>query len=347
MNLETVALIILLVIIADGFFWVKTNHHAFVAFMQKKYPRVYPEGGPYYSFPGVSLFGKIWQFSEDLITLVMEGEGITAIVVTTLDKLKLLIEGSLQYKNDQKNLHTRSKVKKGTIEKGLRDTVEEALGELAGQEKGEDFRKRREEIRLLANSVLRLERRIDYYINKGNPIEFKTHPTQAYLEYVKRLVKENKYNPDLVEKIKDKLDPMKWEIPTIKSTVYPGEEDLLVLEFYRRNVSRCEFMLELETTMQDQSPIEKKYGIDIAAFALAKVLYTKKTEESLEKEAQAEHDLEAWKHRQTAQLAFMDKLIERNVDPGKASDDAQAAVGIAEKQIISGPAIPWVNATKP
>jgi hypothetical protein len=327
-------LLAILIIIASAIVKVPTAHYGIETVFGKRTGRKFKEG----LHLKTPFFGEVLLYPASLATYSLSGT--EAVVAMSADNLQITIEGSIQLRPDFEKLDSFVEIPEETIKHGMIDAIESGLGIIAGKENGEDFKGKREAIEHIINCLFLLDRRPDFYINKDNPEEFITKPPKSFTDYISRLELANEGNKETLEKISH-LEASKWLIP-LKMDQDSNKNTLDTLSFYKQNVTRIETMLQLEASMGESSKVEELYAVDIAAFKLSKVSYSKTTTEALEKKKQAEKDLQASTLRQEKKLEIMTELIKKGVEPGQASNDADAAVGIAPKQIIIG-GIPIIN----
>lgn len=249
-------------------------------------------------------------------------------VVFTKDNLEITIEGSVQLRPNFKNLFRFAEVSEDSILNGMKDAIEGGLGIIAGQEDASSFITKREEIQLLINCLFRLSRRVDYYVNKSDLPN--GMGTTAYEEYFEKLKKDL---PREKAKIIEKLHPTdsKWKIPVI---TVGGKEEFDVLGFYKANISKIVYMLELESKEQitEDSEVEELYGIDIAQFSLAKIAYSEKTKAALEAAEQEESKMKAVGEVHKKKMEIFRELVASGVSEDEALAEASAAVKDSERK---------------
>jgi len=300
----------------------------------KRTGKTFKEGIHFLKIP---FFTEVLLFSKSLKTYTFDDK--EAIVVFSADNMEITIEGAVQLRPSYKNLGKFVEIPERTIVDGMKDAIEGGLGVVAGQEEGENFIKYRKEIEYIINCLFCLERRPDFYINEVK--SFREKSTESFDEYLKKLE-----DAGIDAKKIEKLKSTEWIInpkPRKPEDDPKKPEELDVLNFYRDNIRRIETMLQLEILTKGNSGIENSYSIEIEAFKMAKVSFSKKTTESLEKKKQAEKDLQASTLRQKEKMKFMGELIKNGVPASQASNDADAMVGIGPKQTIAGNAIPFIN----
>ncbi|MFA6586158.1 MAG: SPFH domain-containing protein [Candidatus Paceibacterota bacterium] len=313
-------LLVLLAVIAGSIVKVPTAYYGVETFFGKRTGRKFKEG----LHLKIPFFGKVLFYSMSLKTYTFDGE--ESIIVLSSDGLEISIEGAAQIRPSFNNLLGFVEIPESTILDGMKDAMEGGLGIVAGQEEGTGFIGYRKEIEYIINCVFCLERRPDYYLN-GTDMS-----SDSFDDYLQRL-----RDAEVDEKKIAKLESGNWEIPL------KPDGSLHVLNFYRKNIRRIEIMLQLENMLVQNSKIENQYCIEIESFKMAKVSFSKKTTESLEKMKQAEKDLEASKLRQEMKMRIFNELIANGVPPGQASNDADAMVGIAPKQTVAGGVMPILN----
>lgn len=290
-------------------------------------------------------FGKILLYPMSLRTYTFDGK--ESITVFSSDELEINIEGAVQIRPSYNNLLKFVEIPESTIVDGMKDGIEGGLGIIAGQEEAVSFIGYRKEIEYIINCVFCLERRPDYYINNnedGSIIEsMDTDSFKEYLGKVEDIPVSTKFTAEKKKKALERLQAGKWIFPSTTKTDEEGKKLLHILKFYQMNIPRVEKMLQIENFMEENSKIEEQYAVDIESFKLAKVSYSLKTKESLEKKKQAEKDLDAAELRQKQKIEVMKELIGIGVSANQASNDADAMVGIAPKQTIAGNVFPLVN----
>ena len=342
----TIVLIAVAVVIATGFVSVPTNHYGVITFLGKKLQRTLDEGLGY-TYPLLSFLGNVRTYSYELQTDSLSGD--KSSVVITKDNLEIRIEGSIQWRPDKNALLKHTEMTREAIFCGMRDAIEEGLGEIAGQEKADSFYKKREAVSYLINSFFKLERRPDYHLPRvgetpNGPKDFANpdHTPRSYVEYLEEIRDSNMDTKDKAKALK-KLQPSEWTF-----NLQRKGRPLDVLSFYQENITRVVLMLRIEEQyLHKKSPVEELYAIDIETFKLAKISYSPETMASLEDEKQAENRNRAYDKEQRRKIKFMKQLINLGVDPNKASDDADAMIEKADKNVISGSgALPFLNLNK-
>lgn len=331
-----IVIIILIFGILGGIVKIPTNYHGVPIFFGKKINKTLGEGLKY-AYPFLNLFGKVLLFSEDLETQSLEGEGSATVI--SKDGLEIWIEGSSQWRPDPENLFTYSKTPSDTIHHGMKDAIEQGLGEIAGTLEGEAFRARREEIKYIIDCYFSLKRRPDFYINKKDPENFPIDSSISFEEHLSSLKRANAHDAEKLRLI-EKIEAKNWIVPTVEKD---GRKIIDVLEFYKENINLIVTILKLGNTINEKSEIEERYGIRIETFKLARVRYSEKVQASMEEQKQAENKNKAAGTLRTQKMEIMTEMIAKGVSPDKASDDADALLGIGQKQIISGGALPLIN----
>ena len=312
------SLLAILTILASAIAKVPTAHYGVEVVFNKRTGRKFKEG----LHLKTPFFGEVLLYPASLATYSLAGND--AVIAISADNMEMTIEGSVQLRPDFDKLDKFVEIPEETIKHGMGDAIESGLGIIAGSEQGEDFVGRREAIEHIINCLFLLNRRPDFYVNKEDPAKFISTPPDSFKHYIERLKEANADDQLSLEKI---------------SHLESGN---LVIPFKKKKVERVETMLQFEGSMKEASKVEELYAIDIAVFKLSKVAFSKKTTEALEKKKQAEKDLQAVTLRQQEKMKIMDELIARGVPAAQASNDADAAVGIAPKQTISG-GVPIVN----
>ncbi len=328
------SLLAVLVLIISSIAQIPTAHYGVRTIFGKRRKGALTEGLNF-KIPFVE---KILLYPMSLTTYTLDDK--ESAVVFSKDKLELTIEGSIQLRPDREELDSFVEITEQTLMKGMKDAIEGGLGIVAGRHEGDAFIDLREAVEHIINCTFRLERRPDFYVNQtSSGTDLEIVDTPAFQEYITKL---KVVNPKKADKLAMKDN---WKLP--KKTDAEGKEvvpvALDILKFYDQNVKFITTMLESETSMQESSEVEKRYFVDIATFSLARISYSKETKTALEKKKQAEEELKATKLRQTEKMRIMSELIAKGVSPDQASNDADAAVGIAPKQTIAGNAIPIVN----
>lgn len=297
----------------------------------------------------IPIIERIKVFSLKKQTYSFEGDG--KIVVTCSDGVNVGIEASSLNENEFNLLKELEGLTRTAIDKGMRENIEEDLGIIAGQYEGSDFYKRREVMGLVINCYLRLERRPDYYIPKKEhgtkPKDFIKEGSPSWKIYFDELQQVYSDDPKTVDKINEKLHHGKWLVPVYPSKTSDGNEhpkkgQLDTLEFYRLNITRIVFMLDLEGRMPGYSRVEKLYAQEIKNFNVSKTDFTDDVKKSLEKKKVAEEGLKAADKLQEKKMEYMKQLMAAGVSADQASNDADVMVGKAGKQVITG-GVPLVN----
>jgi len=328
----------LVYIFGSGIVIIPTNHYGLQTVFNKKTETKFKEGINY-TFPLFPLFGRVLLYLMEPKPEPLTTENRSAAQVISEDRFELHLEGAFQWEPDFDNLLVYAKTSFKLILNGVKVAIEEGLADIAGKFKGEIFYARRDDISRIINCKFSLERRPDYYLDWKNPDDFIKNSSESFKDYIERLLKANANNLENLKKI-NKLDHSNWLTPKTET----GE--LSILDFYKDNVTRIVTMLELEKSMNEKSEIEKRYGIKITAFNLSKILYSPESMAALEDSAQVDKRMEAFDKLHKRKMEIVKELIHVGVDPNQASNDADAQLGIAPKQIISGTAIPFIN-TKP
>jgi len=333
------SILAIIAIIVSAIVKIPTAHYGVETFFGKRTGRKFKEG----LHLKIPFFGEVLLYPMSLQTYNLSGS--ESIVVTSADKLKIEIEGSVQLRPDFNNISKFVEIPEETIKVGMRDAIEGGLGIIAGQENGESFVEKREAIWYIINCLFQLERRPDFYVEKDESTDKLTIDRPSFHDYLDNLNLVIRKEDEVNQKKIKKLAVAEWKISKKRDEEGKEVEVLSVLDFYNQNVTRIETMLQLEKLAEviSSSPIEELYAIEIAAFKLAKVTFSKEITEAFEKEKKAEKELRATERRQKIKLEIMNALIAKGVPAAQASNDADAAVGIAPKQTIAGNAIPILN----
>lgn len=199
----------------------------------------------------------------ELISMQLFEIDVTA-TFTTLDRLNITCLGSLQYKPDPEIKDSKGRnifitISEEIINSGIADTIQAKLGALGGVKTGDDFIKNRHALSDIINCFLRLE-------------------TPPHINH----------------------DPQNCRVQGCKfSKCPPGMIDAnKLMDFYSQHwVLIKELLDEEKKKVLDRSSVEKRYGIDIEYFALSDIKFSKETQESFEKDKQAEAREKAFKKK--------------------------------------------------
>jgi len=190
---------------------------------------------------------------------------------TTFDKLRLIIPGSLQFRADKTILEEEKKdsscrvMQKGgknvfvrisdeAIVTGVEKDIQAKLGGIGGKYEAEEFIKNRQALADLINSILRLQK----------PLHLNHVPGNDDWCGVRGCGRGEKTNADEL------------------------------ISFYNDHWEKAKEILDNEKNhVEDHSEIERRYGIDIVAYSLAEVDFTKETQAAQEEKKQAEYRAEA------------------------------------------------------
>ncbi|MCE9585042.1 SPFH domain-containing protein [Candidatus Nomurabacteria bacterium] len=316
--------IALIALLNSSLVQIPVAHYGNVIRLGKRLERSVREG---YQFK-LPFLEKFLLIKQELKTLQFKKPD--PIKIFSIDNLQITLEGSIQYRYDFNNLRKIPEIEPETIKKGMLDSIEDSIGIIGSEEKGEDFRQNKEIIGQMINCVLRMERPPHYYVIENDPNDFNNNPSQSFLDYLERLRNAKISDQKLVKQI-DHLEAYLWEIP-LKS----DNSNLNILEFYLKNKSRIETMLQLEDFLFERSATEILYNLDVRTFKLTSVDFSTQVTEALEAEEVMKKEIIAKQKRQDAKIKIMEELIAKGVSPDKASDDADVMLGIAKKNIVSG-----------
>lgn len=220
---------------------------------------------------------KKFPFLEEVEIISTElGEIKILVILTTLNGMKLIIEGSLQYRPDPTITEPLPNGRGQTIEvnkfigisldvirDGMNDMIESVVGAIGGQHHHEAFVKDRHAIVLIINSILRLRK-----------LPHKTHKKSCNIK------------------------GCEW-----KDERNISPEDMLA--FYRVHRKKVEEMLRGRSETSD---VEELYGLNIEAFALSRVAFTEESEKALEEAEQAELRHRAFQTKLVAAKEVQDTL---------------------------------------
>lgn len=217
--------------------------------------------------PGIKYEGlrKKLPFIDVVQLISMElSEADVSVVFTTKDKLQLTCIGSLQYKPDPTITDTGDETGRNVfitmseeiITSGIVDAIKAKLGALGGVKGGKDFIENRHALADIINCFFRLE-------------------TPPHMEH----------------------DPLTCEVPNCKFPPFPpgSVKAADLMDFYKQHRVSVKEKLDAEKNVLTNSPIEKRYGIDIVYYALSDIAFSKATQEAFEKERQAKAREEAFK----------------------------------------------------
>ncbi len=108
------------------------------------------------------------------------------------------------------------------------------------------------------------------------------------------------------------------------------------LEFYEKHMTKIKNLLKAESrNSEDRSTIEKRYGIDVVTFELAKVDFSEETLKAMESERQAKDRMKASRILAARKLSLYRRLRKEGLGPQEAINEAAVTVGQAEKKIVS------------
>lgn len=302
------------------------------------------------------------------------------------DKLKINIEGSVQYRPENLNVYIEMTPK--TIEEGMVDAIESEVGKICGVKDADTFVEKRSEIELLIQSVLQLERPPHHYIDEAGEdgdrqkkfidnTELKAKNAKKRFEKVLRKPGEDQKERDklkvasgttkvmglvlkenIVEvllqlyflkkvdcgKIKEwieKLSPEKWLLEEEvlkeegKGDIRTGEIDVVL--FYKDNASRIALLFEIKDAMKAESQVEKLYGIKVATFRLAKLLFSDEAQKAFEKMRAAKAEMAAAEKRFGTKVGLLQKYILAGLTPTQAVNLVETTSDVkgVTRQIIS------------
>jgi len=235
-------------------------------------------------------YGVVWRFGGQIAGTLNEGFNLKIpfidtvkmaslaletnpikVQFTTIDKLRLIIPGSLQFRADKtileeektdqygnvvykggKNVFVR--ISDEAIVVGVEKDIQAKLGGIGGKYEAEEFIENRQALADLINSILRLEKPLHLNHIRGN-IDWCGFQGCEYGE---------------------KIDADK------------------LIEFYNDHWKKVKAILDNEKNhIEDHSEIERRYGIDIVAYSLAEVDFTPETQAAQEEKKQAEYRAEA------------------------------------------------------
>ena len=300
----------------DGIFFVEGATFGIIKRFGARIPnslKERPFGFPYFKIPFVD---QVDVFDYRLTTQVVGNKSNKELQLALFskDRLEISVEGSLQYRADPDVVDRLGRSRffeldVKTIEDGIADAVEQELGEIAGIENADTFIQKRTALKLLINSILRLEilphrdPNHPFKDKDGKPIELKFTTTSK---------------PAL-----DKpLDPEHW------------------INFYIENASQVEKILK---DSEANSEIESRYGIEILSFALTDVDFSEKTKESFEAErrATAAADAETIKYNavkiraiKRAEIIKAAQAANTTIPIGKIIEGVDTDLGLQEKPIV-------------
>lgn len=196
---------------------------------------------------------------------------VIKVAFTTIDKLRLVIPGSLQFRADKrileepkrdendnvvdeggKNVFVR--ISDEAIVVGVEKDIQAKLGGIGGKYNAEEFIKNRQALADLINSILRLQK------------------------------------PLHLNHIREDVD---W--CGVSGCQYGEKIDAdKLIEFYNDHWKKGKEILDNEKNhLEDHSEIERRYGIDIVTYSLAEVDFTPETQAAQEEKKQADYRADA------------------------------------------------------
>ena len=303
----------------------------------------------------------VFPLFDDLLPENIESKELTPEEIKTsvlsLDKMKIELEGSVQYKIDDLNVFIEMTPK--TIKSGMVDAVESELGNIFGTKEADVFIKHRLEVEMLIKSILQTERAPHYYINKydkdvkdkikRNAKKIKKfvgcdqddilsvdnlQPSEGENKFVMGIILKELVDCEIGEKIADqlgkrikdivnKLSPEQWVIKEEKKKddsgmdIFTGEIDKI--SFYKDNASRIITLFEAEDLLKERkSSVEKLYGIKVETFRLSKLNFSEKAQEAFEEKKSAVAKMDAANTRFLKKMEMLKKYIEAGLSPAAA-----------------------------
>lgn len=232
----------------------------------------------------------------ELISLELDTIPI-AVEFTTIDKLKLTCSGSLQWRpdpdiKDDKKRNTFVTMSEDIITTGMADAIKAKLGALGGKKTGKDFIQNRQAIGDIINCALRLSK---------DKIPHQNH------------------------------DSGNCGVDSCRREKEVDAKNLI--DFYNKHWRIIKPILGNEDKeINDHSPTEERYGIDIKHFALANIAFSEETAKAFEKEKQAEARARAF----DTKLVMVRKAKELGASPQEAFNAADVSLDPAvKKEIVS------------
>ncbi len=221
------------------------------------------------------------------------------VEVLSKDRLGIRVKGSAQYRFDLALIRKFKQVPAVSICGGLRDSIKESLGIIAGAHGGGAFIEKREAILLLVECTLRLSRAPhldpEGVLNGGLPAE-----------------------PPVVGLDHNEIKPRKR------------------LAFYEKNTARIRLLLAREKeNVADRSRIETTYGVDVEEFSLASIAFSKTTQEALGAKQRADGEMKAVESREEEKDVIIAKRKIQGMSSGDALIDAQVSVGQATRVVTT------------
>jgi regulator of protease activity HflC (stomatin/prohibitin superfamily) len=327
-----VLIVMLLSLAASLYFTIKSTlvlvpeeHYGIIRIFTKKTKRCVKEGLTW----KIPFIQRVQVFPAKLVTYSLYEKDGEAAFVNSEDNLRIIIEGSVQIRPNFNKLYDFAGVTEDSILKGMKDAIEEGLGVIAGQEAAEVFRIKRDTIGLLINCLFRLSRRVDYYLNQ-NKLD-KGMATTAYKSYYNNLLEKIPKEEHL--KIEEKLH---WDSDWQIYSPDPENADKKiwdVLGFYKQNITKINYMLELESRDDygQESKVEKIYGIDIAQFTISNVDFTKEYKEALEKQQIEVERMKGVDETHKKKLELQKDYMDSGVSPDESLAEASATVGDSKR----------------
>ncbi len=198
-----------------------------------------------------------------LVSLELGELDVDNVKFTTSDKLQLEVQGSLQYRPDPNIVDSNGRnvfitMSEEIIRSGIEDAIESVLGGLGGVYKSEDFIGNRQALGDLLNAIFRLGAPPHLHHDVGNCTVCAVNT------------------------------PKFGEIVDAKD----------LIDFYNSHWQLVRGIISQERhQLTDFSPTENRYGIDVEAFFLSRVDFSKEVKEAFEKETQAKARQKAFKFK--------------------------------------------------
>ncbi len=270
---------------------------------------------PPYHYGVVACFGKrrklvlreglalVIPYAEKVELVSMELGEITVVApFTTKDHASLVVSGPLQYRPDPEIINDKGQnvfveMSDTIIESGISDALEAKLGALGGIHDAEEFITNRPAIADFIKCYLRLGSEEQPHLN---------HDPGTCGVAGCAMIKEIAL-PDII---------------TFYKTHWLG---------VRQIIKAREKEAKAKGAEKKYSTMERRYGINIEAFPLAKVDFSPETRAALERERQAKANEKALITRR----ADIQKLLDMNIPAQIAVDQVNVAYGDARPSIIS------------
>jgi regulator of protease activity HflC (stomatin/prohibitin superfamily) len=261
--------------------------------------------------------------SKKLVTQEIEAKALSK------DKLEVTLEGSVQYRPADLNVYIE--MTKKTIEEGMVEAVESEVGKICGVKDSDVFVEERTEIEFLIRCVLQLKKPPHYYINRlelgTKPRDTDTGPFRMGTVLKKETIENLKLDDKKIKELVEKLSPKKWELKL------DDDNEIDIISFYKDNVSRINLLFDLGA----DSGVEKLYGIKIATFRVAKLLFSKKAQEAFEKTRAAKAEMTAAEERFNKKKEILQGYIDMGLSPNQAVNLVETTTDVegVNRQIIS------------